>query len=472
MRYIADFHLHSKYSRATSRQMDLEHLDQWARIKGIQILGTGDFTHPLWFNELKEKLTPIANGIYQLKSLQPATRFILTTEISCIYSKNNKVRRIHLVVFAPNLETAERINQKLGEKYNLRSDGRPILGLDAKELTKILLDISSDCLIVPAHAWTPWYSIFGSKSGFNSVEECFEEMTPHIYALETGLSSDPPMNWRWSYLDKYTLISNSDAHSPENLGREANVFEFAKDPNYSDIIGAIKDNALIQSQSAPASPTSPASPSGGPSGRSSPRKSLSKNISVNQRSNLPKSAFIGTIEFFPEEGKYHFDGHRECGVRFSPAETKKQKGICPKCHRPLTIGVMYRVEELADRSESRKPIGAPDFKSLIPLKEILSEVFGQSKISKIVEIEYQNLIKKGGSEFNILIDLSEEELSKITQAKIVEAILKMRRGEVFRQPGYDGVYGQIKIFQSSTNYESKYKYTNKQSKKSRQASLF
>jgi uncharacterized protein (TIGR00375 family) len=403
MRYIADFHIHSKYSRATSKQMDLEHLDQWAKIKGLQILGTGDFTHPLWFKDLSRGLEMTESGIYYLrecKSEYPTIRFILTSEISCIYSKGGKVRRIHLVIFAPSLEVVKKINQKLGEKYNLKSDGRPILGLDAKELVKILLDISQDILIVPAHAWTPWYSIFGSKSGFNSLEECFEEVTPYIFALETGLSSDPEMNWRWSYLDKYTLISNSDAHSPENIGREANVFEWDSEPNYFQIVEAIKT----------------------------------------------KKNFLFTIEFFPEEGKYHFDGHRFCGIRFKPDETKREKGICPKCHRPLTVGVMYRVEELADRQEAIKPKGVPDYKSLIPLKEILAEIFNTEKKSKKIDQEYNDLIKKAGSEFKILLDLTEDELSKITQPKIVEAIIKMRKGEVIKEPGYDGVYGKIKIF--------------------------
>lgn len=407
MKYIADFHIHSKYSRATSKQMDLEHLDQWAKIKGIQILGTGDFTHPIWFKELKEKLTLTDEGIYKLKSSiqnpESNIQFVLTTEISCIYTKNGKAHRIHLIVFAPNLEIVEKINQKLGAKYNLKSDGRPILGLGAKELTKILLDISQDIFIVPAHAWTPWFSIFGSKSGFNSVEECFDEMTPYIFALETGLSSDPLMNWRWSYLDKYTLISNSDAHSPENLGREANVFEFGKEPTYSDIINAVKT----------------------------------------------RKNFLHTIEFFPEEGKYHLDGHRLCNTRLEPSQTKKEKGICPVCRRPLTVGVLYRVDELADREKPQQPKGAPDFKSIIPLKEILSEIFGQGVTSKGVVAAYHDLIKKGESEFNILLNSPEEELIKIGEPKLAEAILKMRQGEVIKEPGYDGVYGKIKIFAES-----------------------
>ncbi|MFA5051077.1 MAG: endonuclease Q family protein [Patescibacteria group bacterium] len=411
MKYIADFHIHSKYSRATAHDISVEKLDQWAKIKGIQILGTGDFTHPKWFSELREQLIPAQEGLYKLPNKNSTTNFILTTEISCIYKKNNKTRRIHLVIFAPDFEIAEKINQNLGEKYNLKSDGRPILGLDAKELVKILLDISPKIFIVPAHIWTPWFSLFGSMSGFDSVEECFEEMTPNIYALETGLSSDPLMNWQWSYLDKYTLISNSDAHSPSKLGREANVFEFSQEPNYSDIIEGIKNRAI-------------------------PRKSASSQC---------KSALISTIEFFPEEGKYHFDGHRDCKIRMTPTETKKAGGLCPKCRRPMTIGVAYRVAALADRKEAIKPKDAPDFKSLIPLTEIIHEVKKIEKL-KSVELEYQNLTEKGRGEFNVLLNLSEKELTDISTPLLAQAIIKMRKGEVTKEAGYDGVFGKISVF--------------------------
>ena len=405
MRYITDFHIHSKYSRATARDISLEKLDEWAKIKGIQILGTGDFTHPLWFKELKEKLEPVPQGLYKLKSQLPnypinqLTNFILTTEISCIYSKNGRVRRIHLVVFAPDLETVAKINQKLGAKYNLRSDGRPILGLDAEELVKILLDISPDCFIVPAHVWTPWFSLFGSKSGFDSVEECFGKMTPYIFALETGLSADPSMCWRWSALDKFTLISNSDAHSLANLGREANVFDL-DELSYQSIIQAIKT----------------------------------------------RKGFLYTIEFYPEEGKYHLDGHRSCGLRMTPAESREVRHICPKCGRPLTIGVLHRVEDLADRKEGTRPEGAPDYKSLIPLAEIIAEVEGVGKNSKSVQSQYQNLIKKGKNEFNILLNLSEAELRHLSFPRLAEAIIKARRSEVIKVAGYDGVYGIIRVF--------------------------
>lgn len=408
MQYFADFHFHSKYSRATSKLMDLEHFNQWAKIKGIDILTVADFTYPAWFAELKEKLEPSENeGLFTIKKAllnnQPSVKFIFTTEISCIYTKNNKGRRIHILIFAPDFKTVEKINAKLSLKGNLKSDGRPILGLDAKELAKIILDISEDCLIVPAHAWTPWFSIFGSKSGFDSMEECFDELTPYIFSIETGLSSDPAMNHRLSALDKITLISNSDAHSLQNLGREVNVFEL-ENLNYQEIIKAIRQ---------------------------------SKNF---------KSRLLQTIEFFPEQGKYHFDGHRDCQINFSPEQTKKHQGICPKCKRSLTIGVLYRVEELADRLtnkiDSKKFI---PYKKLIPLQEIIAEIFGQGKNSQKVEKEYFNLIRQGKNEFNILLNLDYKELKKITSNEIIEAIKKMREGKIIITPGYDGVYGKINL---------------------------
>ena len=400
MKFIADFHLHSKYSRATSRDMDLEHLNDWARIKGIKILGTGDFTHPEWFKNLKEKLEPAEEGLFKLKNLNSEIRFILTTEISCVYSKKGKVRKIHIIVFAPSFDVVEKINTQLAWVGNLKSDGRPILGMDAKELTKIVLNSSDDCLVIPAHAWTPWFGIFGSKSGFDSIDECFEEYSKYIYSLETGLSSDPAMNWRLSSLDKITLISCSDAHSPQKIGREANVFD--TEINYKEIIEAIRTK------------------------------------------NLQK--FLYTIEFYPEEGKYHYDGHRNCGIRLSPKETKKYNGICPVCGKPLTVGVFNRVEELADREEGFKPEGTIPFKSLVPLEEIIADVLNLNKGSKEVVKEYKNLIKKFNTEFDILLNTPEEELKKATLPEIVEGIIRVREGKVIKEPGYDGVYGKIRIF--------------------------
>ena len=400
MKFIADFHIHSKYSRATSRDMDLESLDKWAKIKGIKVLGTGDFTHPEWFRNLREKLEPAESGLFKLKKSSSETRFILTAEISCIYSKNGRVRKIHMLIFAPSFEVVEKINVQLGWIGNLKSDGRPILGLDAKELLKIVLGISEECLVVPGHIWTPWFSLFGSKSGFDSIEECFEEYAKYIYAGETGLSSDPKMNWRVSALDKIALISNSDSHSPAKIGREANIFD--TEISYPAITEAIKSK--------------------------NPQK------------------FLYTIEFFPEEGKYHFDGHRLCNIVLSPQESKKYNNICPNCGKPLTIGVLNRVNSLADRPEGFKPEIAVPFKSLIPLGEIIADALGVLPGAKQVEKKYKNLIEKFGNEFEVLLNVSRQDLEKATLPEIAEGIIRVREGKVFIEPGYDGVYGKVKIF--------------------------
>jgi len=405
MKFIADFHLHSKYSRATSRNMDLENLEKWAKIKGIKVLGTGDFSHPEWFKNLKEKLEPAEPGLFKLKNSDSEIRFILTTEISCVYSKAGKVRKIHIITFAPSFEIVEKINVHLGWIGNLKADGRPILGLDAKELTKIVLNISEDCLIVPAHLMTPWFSLFGSRSGFDSLEECFEEYSKYIYAGETGLSASPDMLWRMPDGRKITLISNSDSHSPHRLGREANVFE-GEELSYQSIINAIKNKG-----------------------------STSTNLRL-----------AYTIEFFPQEGKYHYDGHRVCGISLSPQESKKSGNICPSCGRPLTIGVLNRVEELADRPEGFKPENATPFKSLVPLDEIIADALGVLSGTKQVEEEYQNLIKKFGNEFRVLIDVPQKDLEVATLPEITEGIIRVREGRVFIEPGYDGVYGKIRIF--------------------------
>jgi uncharacterized protein (TIGR00375 family) len=376
--------------------MDLDHIAAQAKLKGIDLLGTGDFTHPIWLQELKDKLKEDTNGLYQHNGV----KFILTAELSSIYSKKNKGRRVHNIIFAPDLATAERISRKLSNCGNITSDGRPIFGFDAKDIVKICLDISEDCLIVPAHAWTPWFSIFGSNSGFNSVEECFEEEAQNIYALETGLSSDPAMNWRLSNLDKYSLISNSDAHSPSKLGREANVFD--TELSFEGIKETLKHK--------------------------------------------DKRKFLFTIEFFPEEGKYHFDGHRDCQVRFTPQQTKANNNRCPKCGRALTIGVMNRVAELADRPDGFTPKDAIPFKSLVPLIEIIAEIRQKGPESQGVAEEYKKAIASFGNEFKILLDADEEELSSRLPERIKEAVIKVRRGELVIEPGYDGVYGVVKIF--------------------------
>lgn len=409
MQYICDFHIHSKYSRATSKDMDVENLDKWAKIKGIQVVGTGDFTHPQWLEELKESLEPAEPGLFKMKKSDSEVRFILTVEISSIYSKNNRTRKIHNIIFAPDFGTVEKINTHLGWIGNLKSDGRPILGLDAKELAKIVLNSSSDCLIVPAHAWTPWFSIFGSNSGFDSIKECFEEYSKYIYAIETGLSSDPAMNWRWSALDNITLISNSDAHSPAKLGREVNIFEGEK-IDYNLIVEAIKNGA-------------------------SP---------VMQRGNSLK--LIKTIEFFPEEGKYHWDGHRNCGVCLSPEESKKYNNLCPTCGKPLTIGVMNRVAQLADRPAGAKPANPIPYKSLIPLGEIIADVLKVGTGTKQVAGHYKELIKRIGSEFKVLLEAKQEDIMAASLPEIAEGVIRVREGKVSVKPGFDGEFGKISIF--------------------------
>ena len=396
MEFIADFHIHSKYSRATSKDMDIENISKWAKLKGITLMGTGDFTYHLWLEELKAKLEPQSNGLFKYKDVY----FILTGEISNIYSKRQKVYRIHNIVFAPSFETVEKINKELSKYGNLASDGRPILGLDAEEFAKIIFDIDDRCVIVPAHIWTPWFSLFGSMSGFDRIEDCFGKYTDKIFSLETGLSSDPKMNWRLSNLDRFSLISNSDSHSPSKIGREANVFNCNLD--YDSIINALKTK--------------------------------------------DKNKFLYTIEFFPEEGKYHFDGHRNCNVRFSPKETKENSGICPKCKKPLTIGVMNRVEQLADREEDFVPENAIPFINLVPLDEIIASAKSIRKESPVVLKEYISYVNDVASEFDILIKFSKDELFKRLPHKIAEGIIRVREGKVKKEAGYDGQYGVISIF--------------------------
>jgi uncharacterized protein (TIGR00375 family) len=396
MKFIADFHIHSKYSRAVSPLMDLKNLDEWAKIKGVNVIGTGDFTHPKWFEEIKKQLSPAEQGLFKLRKSKSGTRFMLTAEISCIYKKLGKVRKIHLIIFAPSIETVEKINHQLEKIGNLKSDGRPILGLDAKELLKIILSIDKTCLIIPAHIWTPWFSVFGSKSGFDSLEECFDEYAKYIYAIETGLSSDPAMNWRLSQLDKITLISNSDAHSLSKIGREANCFNAPL--SYGGIARAIK---------------------------------------------RPKNKLLYTIEFFPEEGKYHNDGHRSCGINLTPKQSKNCKNICPKCGKQLVIGVQNRVEELADREEGFSLKDATPFRSLISLNEIIAKSIKVSILSKETLKHYDNLVKNLGSELEVLLNSTEEEIRKNSLPIIAEGVIKMRKGSLTIVPGYDGVYGKV-----------------------------
>ena len=402
MEFIADFHIHSRYSRATSREMQVENLAETASKKGITLLGTGDFTHPLYLAELKAKLKPAGNGLYSLNKGGDETRFILTSEVSNIFSFRGKTRRIHTLIFAPSLEVVEKINGKLSKWGRLEADGRPIFGTPVKELVKLVLDSSPDCFLVPAHAWTPWFSLFGSNSGFDSIEECFQEEAKNIKTIETGLSSDPEMNWRLSALDKIILVSNSDAHSPNKLGREANVFQGQLD--YYEIISAMQR------------PTA----------------------------NKP-TRLLYTIEFFPEEGKYHYDGHRNCQVVLPPTQSLKLDNICPNCSQKLTIGVMHRVEELADRPAGFVPPGAIPTKHLVPLAEIIAAALGCGTETAAVKKEYDRLISIAGTEFNILLRMEEKDLARFTPPKILNGILNLRQGKVEVSPGYDGVYGKVSI---------------------------
>lgn len=409
--YIADLHVHSHYSRATSRDCTPEYLDLWARRKGIAVVGSGDFTHPAWRRELEEKLLPAGNGFYVLKKeyrirddaatdcIQP--RFVITGEISSIYKKNSRVRKVHSLILLPGLEEAERISRRLEVIGNIHSDGRPILGLDCHDLLEILLELCPEAVYVPAHIWTPHFSLFGAFSGFDTVEECFGDLSPYIHAMETGLSSDPPMNWRISALDRYQLISNSDAHSPAKLGREANLFD--TEMTYEAMRKAIQTG----------------------------------------------EGLAGTIEFFPEEGKYHYDGHRKCGLCLSPSETVKYGGICPVCGRKLTIGVSHRIEQLADRPEGYQRPEAAGFESLVPLPEVIGASMGVSPSSVKVGKLYQSMIQKLGPEFSILRELPLEEIGSVSGTRIAEGIGRLRRGEVLWRPGFDGEYGNFRLFTRS-----------------------
>lgn len=419
MRFFADLHIHSKYSRATSRQMDLENLYKWAQLKGIRVIGTGDFTHPEWFYELSEKLEEAEPGLYKLKkrysekmdeevpaSCMAEVRFLLSVEISSIYSKGGKCRKVHNIVFAPSLKEASKLNSELQKIGNLKSDGRPILGLDSKKLLEICLGVSDRCYLVPAHIWTPHFAMLGSKSGFDSIEECFDELSDKIFAVETGLSSDPPMNWRLSKLDNVTLVSNSDAHSPIKLARELNVFDC--ELSYDEMFNAIK--------------------------------------------NADHKKFLGTIEFFPEEGKYHYDGHRVCEYSCSPEEAKKNDGMCPECGKPLILGTMHRISDLADRRKGGEHDRAFPFKYAIPLYEIIAEAFKVGVNSKKVMNEYMNLISKIGNEMYILLEAPLKDIEKVTDLFIVEGIKRTREGNVYVKPGYDGEYGVISIFKDNDKY--------------------
>ncbi len=410
MKIIADLEIHSKYSRACSPNSDLFHHIKMADKKGIDVLGTGDFTHPEWFTSIKENLEEISagSGIYKMKGLKTKSNFLLTAELSCIYSKLGKVRRIHVLVFAPTIKSAEKLNKKLLERgAKLASDGRPILGLDIKNLLEIALEIDEKFMIIPAHIWTPWFGFYGSKSGFDSLNDAFEDLTKYVAGIETGLSSDPQMNWRISELDEKAIVSFSDAHSPANLGREATVFDL-EDLNYENIFKAIKYGFLKNSKE--------------------------------------KNKIFSTIEFYPEEGKYHLDGHKKCGLSFTPDKSKKHNHTCPKCGRKLTLGVLYRVEELADRSDNYVDKNRPDYHKIVPLPEILSEVLGVGKKTKKVLEFYENITNDLGPEFDIILNKSIGDVRKFGGDLLAEAIKRVRTGDIYIEAGYDGEFGKIKIF--------------------------
>ena len=408
MKMIADLHIHSRFSMATSKEGTPENLDFWARKKGISLIGTGDFTHPVWREELKERLVSEGNGLYRLRDAYvkeesrkfpgEGTRFVVSGEISSIYKKNGKTRKVHNVILLPGLEAADAMAQRLEKIGNIHSDGRPILGMDSHDLLEMMLDVCPEGILIPAHIWTPHFSVLGAKSGFDSVEECFEELAPYIHALETGLSSDPAMNWRISKLDRYQLVSNSDAHSPSKLGREANLLDI--DCSYEGLYRAIQTGEGLE----------------------------------------------GTVEFFPEEGKYHFDGHRKCGVSLSPVEAERLGGICPVCGKKLTMGVDHRVEQLADRAEGFVKKDGKKYESLVPLPEVISACMGYSAASKKVQGCFEQMLQTLGTEFDILRNVPSEDIKSCAGERIAEGIENVRTGNVKRIPGYDGEYGKIELF--------------------------
>jgi DNA helicase-2/ATP-dependent DNA helicase PcrA len=435
--FYADLHVHSKYSRATSKDCDLEHLYLWARKKGISVVGTGDFTHPAWMAELREKLVPAEPGLFRLREdlereleqrLHTApelpTRFMLSVEISNIYKRADKTRKIHNLIYAPDFESAARFAGRLGRIGNIASDGRPILGLDSRDLLEIALEAGPDCYLVPAHIWTPWFAVLGSKSGFDAVEDCYADLASHVFAVETGLSSDPAMNWRLSGLDRYRLVSSSDAHSPPKLGREAT--RYTTELDYYAIKRALETG----------------------------------------------DGFAGTIEFFPEEGKYHLDGHRNCEVCLEPSQAREHADRCPVCGKPLTLGVLHRVEELADRPVGHVLEGAAAFDCLVPLPELLGEALGVGPSSQRVQVAYERMVHKLGPELHILGQVPLEDVEREASPVVAEAIARMRRGQVVRQAGYDGEYGVIRMFQDGelTHYAAPSLFAEHESRAERAAS--
>lgn len=414
MKVVADLHVHSKYSRACSQELTLHNNALACMKKGVNLLGTGDFTHPDWFLEIETHLEEREPGLFGLKDgSHPDMRFMITTEVAQIYKKGGKTRRIHNLLFVPGIASAKRVISWLQDRgHNLKSDGRPILGIDSEELYKHLREIDERIVLTPAHAWTPWFSVFGSKSGFDSLEECFGSMTPYIYAIETGLSSDPIMNRSLSLLDNVSLISNSDAHGPANFGREANVFEI--DPS---------------------------------------RYSFDEMIRILRERD--RSAFLYTIEFFPEEGKYHIDGHLACEFSCEPEETKRLGGKCPTCGKPITVGVLSRVNDLADRMRAPEVMnGHVPFKSIVPLPMLIAEACNVTTTTgKKVTALYESLLQKLGSEFSILLDVAIDDIAHASNVKIAEAVRRMRSGQLRIEPGFDGKFGVVRVFTEAEQKE-------------------
>lgn len=404
MRVISDIEIHSRYSRACSRDLTPPAIAKWAALKGVQLVGTGDFTHPKWRQELRENLIEVEEGFYKLKNSGLPTRFILSAEVSCIYSRGGKLRRVHHILLMPSFAAVEKFTSFLEKRGGkLASDGRPILGMDSQEVLKGLLSADGAAMLIPAHVWTPYFGLFGSKSGFDSMEECFGDLTKHVFAFETGLSSDPAMNWRISANDKYTLVSSSDAHSLPRIGREANVMEIPENEfNYAEFTRILKEK--------------------------------------------DRGRFKFTIEYFPEEGKYHLDGHAACRFSCAPQETKRLKGECPKCGKKLTVGVLSRVQDLADRDEGYRPEEAIGQRHLVPLEEILADCAGVGNKSKTVQDYYARLIEKAGSEFAVILDMPIGEIRKIGGEMVAEAVRRVREEKVEKIAGYDGIYGVMKIF--------------------------
>ena len=409
--FHADLHVHSRFSRACSKDAEIGNLAWWAARKGLSVIGTGDFTHPAWAAELAELLVPAEPGLLALKpepaarlrrtlppSCQAEIRFLLSTEISTIYKRDGATRKVHHLLYAPTFEAASAITTALAKVGNLASDGRPILGLDSRHLLEITLNAGPGCFLIPAHIWTPWFAVLGSKSGFDAVPDCYLDLAEHVFAVETGLSSDPPMNWICSGLDHYRLVSNSDAHSPPMLGREATTFSTAVD--YFAMLRALRTG----------------------------------------------QGLAGTLNFFPEGGRYHADGHRKCGVRLLPAESVRHAGMCPKCGKPLTIGVMNRVAELADRPEGYRPAGAAASANLVSLPEIIGEIRGTGRQSKKVTMEVDRLVAALGPELHILREAGTADIGRTAGSMVAEAITRLRRGEVIKEAGYDGEYGVIRLF--------------------------